>query len=345
MTKPMPRSRNQTAHRETGWALDLELRQLRAFVLLVDTGNMSAAARALGVAQSTMSEVVAALERAIGTRIVVRRRGGHGIALTPAGEALLPHARSVLASLEDAHVAVAAVDRAVRARIEVVANESISTYLLPPALAEVRKQWPNLRFAVTVGMCPTITEGLATARYDVGLMLQTGGCSPADPAGTTGSGESGHLFLTDVSLVLFSAAGHPVVSRANTAPVRLGELDSYTLYVSDARGYFFDLVREFFGSGGVPGPRLESTGSVEAVKRSVFSDRLGLGVLPGYAVADEIRTGRLFALRLRPELPRVRLEAMSYRTRPPAHPAVAALLEAVRHRVSRVRESGRALAR
>jgi hypothetical protein len=39
-------------------APDLELRQLRAFVLLVDSGNLSAAARALGVAQSTMSELV-----------------------------------------------------------------------------------------------------------------------------------------------------------------------------------------------------------------------------------------------------------------------------------------------
>ncbi len=34
-----------TAHRENGWANDLELRQLRAFVLLVDTGNLSATAR------------------------------------------------------------------------------------------------------------------------------------------------------------------------------------------------------------------------------------------------------------------------------------------------------------
>jgi DNA-binding transcriptional LysR family regulator len=104
-------------------------------------------------------------------------RGGHGIALTAAGETLLPYARKVLESLEDAHVAVAAVDHDVRTRVEVIANESVSTYLLPAALSEVRKQWPKLRFAVTVGMCPSITEGLSTARYDVGLMLQNWGPS------------------------------------------------------------------------------------------------------------------------------------------------------------------------
>jgi DNA-binding transcriptional LysR family regulator len=303
-----------TAHRESGWALDLELRQLRAFVLLVDTGSLSATARVLGVAQSTMSEGVAALERALGTRIVVRKRGGHGIALTAAGGTLLPYARKVLESLEDAHVAVATVDHDVRARVEVIANESVSTYLLPSALSEVRKQWPKLRIAVTVGMCPTITEGLSTARYDVGLMLQTGRPS-AD----------------SVPLVLFSAANHPLASHARR-PVLRQELAKYTVFISDARGYFFDLVQAFLQADGVPGPGLEATGSVEAVKHSVLTDRLCLGVLPIYAVAEEVRTSRLSILRVRPELPVVRLEAMSYRARQPAHPAVAVLLEAVRRK-------------
>src|SRR5512143_55867 len=161
-------SRDRVLRRGSTWALGVELRQLRALVLLVDTGSLSAAARALGVAQSTMSEGIAALERALGTRVVVRRRGGHGIALTAAGEALLPYARDVLASLEDAHVAVAAADHELRSQVEVIANESVSTYLLPPALAEVRSQWPRLRFLITVGICPAIADGLSAGRYDVG---------------------------------------------------------------------------------------------------------------------------------------------------------------------------------
>ena len=324
--------RNTTAHRESGWAFDLELRQLRAFVLLVDTGSLSAAARVLGVAQSTMSEGVAALERALGTRIVVRKRGGHGIALTAAGGTLLPYARKVLESLEDAHVAVAAVDHDVRARVEVIANESVSTYLLPSALSEVRKQWPKLRIAVTVGMCPSITEGLSTARYDVGLMLQTGRPSPDFAIAVDDATlQSGAVFLAEVPLVLFSAANHPLASHARR-PVLRQELAKYTVFISDARGYFFDLVQAFLQADGVPGPGLEATGSVEAVKHSVLTDRLGLGVLPVYAVTEEVRTSRLSILRVRPDLPVVRLEAMSYRARLPAHPAVAVLLEAVRRK-------------
>jgi DNA-binding transcriptional LysR family regulator len=332
----------RSAHRQNGWALGLELRQLRAFVLLVDTGSLSAAARALGIAQSTMSEGIAALERAIGTRMVVRKRGERGVTLTAAGEALLPHARSVLASLEDAHVAVAGVDRNIRTSIEVIANESVSTYLLPAALAEVRRKWSKLRFAVTVGMCPSIQGGLSTARYDVGLMLQTHGCGSSDrslaldnPSDTRG------VFLAEVPLALFSAHDHPLASRTSPGALLLRDVADYPVFVSDARGHFFDLVRDFFKSDIEPKQRLESTGSVEAVKRSVVTEPFGLGVLPLYAIADELQSGRLSRIRLRPDLPRVRLEAISYHTRLPAHPVIAALLDVLRRNVGQSSETGR----
>src|SRR5919202_1786887 len=54
----------------------LDVRQLRAFVALVDCGSVSAAAESLGLAQSTVSESLATLERALGTTVAVRRRGG-----------------------------------------------------------------------------------------------------------------------------------------------------------------------------------------------------------------------------------------------------------------------------
>jgi molybdate transport repressor ModE-like protein len=325
-----PRAR--AAHREHNWALNLELRQLRAFVVLIDTGNMSAAARALGVAQSTMSESVAALERAIGTRIVERKRGGHGIALTPAGEALLPHARSVLASLEDAHVAVATVDRDVRARVEVVANESISTYLLPPALRDVRSHWPQLRFSVSVSACPGIVEGLSAARYDVGFVLHICPSDDSRDAQLDGPVKPRSIFLAEVPLVLFTAPAHPIASSDGDS--LRSRLASYPVFVSDARGHYFDLIDGFFRSDGTANVWLEPTGSVEGVKRSVDTDGRGVGVLPLYAVADDARAGRLTILRPRRALPHVRLQALLCRERPPLHPAVAALLEAIRAHMS-----------
>jgi DNA-binding transcriptional LysR family regulator len=59
----------------------------------------------------------------------------------------------------------------------------------------------------------------------------------------------------------------------------------------------------------------------------VRADPLGLGVLPLYAVGDELRSGQLRVLSMQPDLPRLRLEAMVYQTRPPTHPAITALLD------------------
>src|SRR5262245_27670518 len=157
-TRPMDdderRGNRWNALADGGRAAGLEVRQLRALVALVDHGSVTAAARALGVAQSTVSEALSALERALGACVLVRRRGAAGGALTPAGGALLPYARGVLAALEEGQAAVAAVARDARASVEVLANESVSTYLLPGALGALRRRWPHTRFAVTVGACP-----------------------------------------------------------------------------------------------------------------------------------------------------------------------------------------------
>jgi DNA-binding transcriptional LysR family regulator len=324
--------RRVSAPRERGSPVGLELRHLRTFVTLVDQGNMTTAAERLGVAQSTVSEAVTGLERVLGTRTMTRRRGVQGVDLTPAGHALLPHARSVLASLEDAYVAVAAVARDVHGSVEVIANESVSTYVLPPALGVLRQKWPNIRFAVTVGMCPSIYTGLSNGRFDVGVMLQTTTCPDTDDSlpARPPTASSDALYLCDVPLIVFAAARHPLLVQTREPQVPRERLAPYRVFVSDAKGYFHALIRDFFRADGSPGPRLEPTGSVEAVKRSVLTNPHGLGVLPAYALAEELRAGRVHALAVRPALPPVRLEALPYRTRSPMHPAVAELLDVIR---------------
>ncbi len=100
--------------------------------------------------------------------------------------------------------------------------------------------------------------------------------------------------------------------------------------MSDAKGYFHDHIRDFFHADGSAGPRLHPTGSVEAVKRSVLTHPDGLGILPHYAIAEELLAGLLHAVAIRPAMPSVRLHAMLYRTRTPMHPAIAALIDVLR---------------
>lgn len=313
----------------------LEVRHLRAFVALVDLGSMTAAARALGVAQSTVSEAVAALERVLGTPAVARRRGAHAIALTTAGRALLPHARVVLSSLEEAHLAVAAATREVRAKVDLIANESVSTYLLPRALEVLRERWPHTRFAVSVGTCEDVRRGLADGSFDAGVLLATEGPaadagSPDEPTASAGGATS----LADLTLVLFCGREHPLARRSGPA-LRREVLAEYQVFSSDASGDFHSLLARFFRAAPGAGGRLESTGSVEAVKRSVLASSSALGVLPAYAVAEELRAGLAHAVTLRPALPRVRLEVLLSRARP-TRPVTVELVEVLRRIVEHV---------
>ena len=151
--------------------LATEFRHLRAFVALVDQGSITGAAQALGLAQSTVSESLTALERGLGAPIILRRRGTRDVLLTEAGHTLLPHARNLLASLEAAHVAVAGVTNSAHASVDIITNESVSTYLLPKALATLRVRWPNTSFAVTVATCPGVRAGVHDGEFDIGLLL------------------------------------------------------------------------------------------------------------------------------------------------------------------------------
>lgn len=77
-----------------------QLRELEYFLAIVETGSVSAAARAHWVSQPAISKQIAAMERSLGTRLFRRVRAG--MALTPAGERLVPVARDLVTRLHRA---------------------------------------------------------------------------------------------------------------------------------------------------------------------------------------------------------------------------------------------------
>ncbi|CAL9644339.1 LysR family transcriptional regulator [Streptomyces sp. enrichment culture] len=82
----------------------MELRQLRYFRAVVEEGNLTRAARSLGLGSSALSEQIIALERQLDVRLFHRTRAG--MVPTAAGRALIPHARDVLAAARTARQAV-----------------------------------------------------------------------------------------------------------------------------------------------------------------------------------------------------------------------------------------------
>ena len=152
---------------------NLEIRHCRALIAVADEGGIARAAESLGIAQSTLSETLISLERAVGTRMVLRQRGVEA-RLTSAADILLPHARRIAAAADAATAMVAAEANILR----VGAVESISSYLLPSAIRAVRSSHPEARLQVTVGLCADLQSQVTTGRLDVAMLLR-GAQSPS----------------------------------------------------------------------------------------------------------------------------------------------------------------------
>src|SRR5215475_8234806 len=133
-------------------------------------GGHTRAARSLGVSQSTVSETLSSLERAVGTALF--RKAARGSMLTPTGEALLPRARNILTLTSQLLAELARVSTDVKAKLVVAAVESVNAYVLPSRLAALRARWPNVHLEVVTGTCAEIRESVTAGRSDLGLLLE-----------------------------------------------------------------------------------------------------------------------------------------------------------------------------
>ena len=118
---------------------------LRVLVAVAEAGSFSEAAAELGMSQSTLSEAVATLERALGQPLLRRSHGG--VQPTPAGERALEHARYALLAVSDLHLAVLE-EHSLSGTLNIAAFRSIGMHLLPPALARLRRDHPGLQVRV-----------------------------------------------------------------------------------------------------------------------------------------------------------------------------------------------------
>jgi DNA-binding transcriptional LysR family regulator len=149
--------------------MDVELHQLRYFVAVADRRHFTQAARDLAVAQPSVSKQIRRLEEELGTTLFHRMRGNVG--LTPAGELLLPWARRVLADVEGASGEVRELAGLRRGRLSVGATPSLTTTLLPPALARFHESYPGVDLVLHEAGSRDLVRELEEGVLDVALVI------------------------------------------------------------------------------------------------------------------------------------------------------------------------------
>ena len=124
----------------------VEIHQLRYFVTVAERRHFTQAAADLAVAQPSVSKQIRKLEGELGAPLFQRTRGE--IALTQAGEALLPWAKRVLADVDGARHEVRDLAGLARGRLSVGATPSLTTVVLPAMLARFHGEHPGIELVL-----------------------------------------------------------------------------------------------------------------------------------------------------------------------------------------------------
>ncbi|MDG4830077.1 LysR family transcriptional regulator [Solwaraspora sp. WMMD1047] len=248
------------------------LRGIRALCEVDAHGSYSAAADALGLTQSAVSQHLAALERETGLPLV--ERGTRPAALTEAGYALVRHGRAVLGRLDAAALELAEIAGRRAARLRFGSFPTALTTFVPAAIARLRTEHPTVALSVVddhmQGLLPRLVDG----ELDLAVIF--------DHATLPETAADGlrriHLFDDRYQVLL--PAGHRLARRRRT--LGIADLAEEVWIGGRAESVWFQIVRHACrGAGFEPRTSLASD-DYRAVQAFVAAG-LGVAVVPGLA--------------------------------------------------------------
>lgn len=249
---------------------------LQYFVTVCEEGSIARAAERQALVASALSKRISALEADLGITLLVRRRSG--IEPTPAGQALLVGARSLLQQHQRLRAELAEFGQGVQGSIRVLASASALAEQLPDDVAGFLDQHPRLRVSLDEAISMEITRAVLEGGADLGVLWDQGDLSGLSVAPY----RSDHLCLA-------MAPQHPLARRN---ALRLADvLDEPMVGVISAGrlGRLLDQQAALLGRALVY--RLQVS-SLDTACR-IVSAGLGLAILPREAVAPHAGAGQL----------------------------------------------------
>src|SRR5438876_745700 len=147
----------------------MEFHQLKYFVAVAEQRHFTKAARNLRIAQPSVSRAIRVLEKELGTPLFHRMKGN--VALTSAGEVLLPWARRVLADVDGASLEVRELADLRRGRLAVGATPSLTTTVLPPALTRFHQSFPAIDLVLHEAGSRDLVQELEQGVLDIALVI------------------------------------------------------------------------------------------------------------------------------------------------------------------------------
>lgn len=233
--------------------------QARAFLVTAEEGSLSAAARALGLTQPTLSRQVAGLEEALG--VTLFERTSRALLLTQSGVELLAHFRTMGDAANTISLAATGQSEAVTGHVLISATDMMATYFLPPILMKLRKTAPDLQIEIIAS-----NEVSDLRRREADIAIRHG--RPTDEAlfARRLRDTTAHLFaskqyldevgrpksLADLSRLTFVGFDQPELRLGLMASRGINLTTANFNFSTSSAPLMLELVRQGFGIGMLP---------------------------------------------------------------------------------------------
>jgi len=255
----------------------LEIRQLKAFVAIAETGTFTAAAARVHVTQAAISMQIRQLENEVGAKLFVR--APRHVILTEAGEHLLHRARQILREHDAAIEEISELAGAERGRLRIgSASAMVLTDPLPRILKDIRTRHPRAEVTVTSGTSEALVEQILAGELDLAFVSL-----PVEARGIQTER------LSEDQLVAIASPRHRLGKQRTVSAYTLaGE----KLILGERGGNTRRLIDQFFAQAGVTLTVAMELSRQAAIKRMVEED-MGVGIVPLQSVREEVEKGRL----------------------------------------------------
>ena len=148
----------------------MEIRQLKTFLVVAETGSVTRAAQMLRIAQPALSRQIRMLEEEHGTALFTRH--ARGMTLSQAGAILVDHYRRVLRELDSAKSEVAALAGEVTGKIAIGMLPSVSDLLAGRIAAAMKERYPLVRLRILTGLATHLMEWLDKQEIDLAIVSE-----------------------------------------------------------------------------------------------------------------------------------------------------------------------------
>lgn len=243
-----------------GDSMEMNLQKYLAFVKTVEYGSFTRAAEILSYSQSSISRMIADLEKE--WNVTLLERGIGGVKLTSDGTKLLPYAKNVVSEYEKLQMEIDELNGLQSGLIRIGTFSSVATHFLPNIIKAFQKDYPNIDYELLLGDYTEIEEWIAQGRVDCGfLRLPT-------------KAEFETIFLEKDRLLAVIPENHPLAD-CDKFPVQALCDDPFMLLEKGAKAE----ISEIFEKNGLT-PNVKFTTWDDYAVMSMVESGLGISILP-----------------------------------------------------------------